>query len=344
MKRYKNLTAGLTAFIFLFTSLNSAYSATSLLNKSCKKVGSKTISLGKNLTCVSVSGIKIWKLTPKSSQKQLAKALPSIVPSFSIKHENDKVYATMIVNGQDLKVAEVENAEAIIYAKADGNYYKIGTSNWKVLAGTYSAGDQTINFSWPLLGGYKGKELAVEIKFQNSLGFGDKALKAIIIPAVEPTPTPTPASTPTSSSSSTVNQSQAELKAQSYLRNMSFSRSGLIKQLEFEGFSNADAIYGVDKQNADWSAQAFLKAQSYLRSTSFSRSGLIKQLEFEGFSNSESIFGVDKLKADWNTQAALKAQSYLRASSFSRTGLIKQLEFEGFTSEQAISGVNAAGL
>jgi hypothetical protein len=201
MKRYKNLTAGLTAFIFLFTSLNSAYSATSLLNKSCKKVGSKTISLGKNLTCVSVSGIKIWKLTPKSSQKQLAKALPSIVPSFSIKHENDKVYATMIVNGQDLKVAEVENAEAIIYAKADGNYYKIGTSNWKALAENYSAGNQTINFSWPLLGGYKGKELAVEIKYQNTLGFGDKALKAIIIPTVEPaptaSPTPTPSATPT---------------------------------------------------------------------------------------------------------------------------------------------------
>jgi len=154
----------------------------------------------------------------------------------------------------------------------------------------------------------------------------------------EPTPTPTP------TFSATLSQSNAVLRAQSYLKSSSFSRSGLIKQLEFEGFSNVDAVYGVDKQNTDWSAQAVLRAQSYLRSSSFSRSGLIKQLEFEGFSNSDSIYGVDKQNADWNAQAKLRAQSYLRSSSFSRSGLIKQLEFEGFTNEQAIFGVNATGL
>jgi hypothetical protein len=67
----------------------------------------------------------------------------------------------------------------------------------------------------------------------------------------------------------------------------------LIKQLEYEGFSNSDSINGVDKQNADWSAQAVLKAQSYLRTSSFSRSGLIKQLEYEGFTNEQAIFGVN---------------------------------------------------
>jgi hypothetical protein len=149
---------------------------------------------------------------------------------------------------------------------------------------------------------------------------------------------------PVSTSTSTVSQSNAVLRAQSYLRTSSFSRSGLIRQLEFEGFSNTDAVYGVDKQNADWNAQAVLRAQSYLRTSSFSRSGLIRQLEFEGFSNTDAVYGVDKQNADWNAQAVLRAQSYLRSSAFSRSGLIRQLEYEGFTTEQAIFGVAATGL
>jgi hypothetical protein len=107
------------------------------------------------------------------------------------------------------------------------------------------------------------------------------------------TPVPTSPSTPVPTSPSTVSQSSAVLRATSYLRTSSFSRSGLIRQLEFEGFSNADAIYGVDKQNADWRAQAVLRAQSYLRSSAFSRSGLIRQLEYEGFTNEQAIFGVN---------------------------------------------------
>ncbi|XKG11107.1 Ltp family lipoprotein [Sutcliffiella horikoshii] len=35
--------------------------------------------------------------------------------------------------------------------------------------------------------------------------------------------------------------------AQDYLDYTAFSRSGLIQQLEFEGFSNADATYAVDE-------------------------------------------------------------------------------------------------
>jgi hypothetical protein len=57
-------------------------------------------------------------------------------------------------------------------------------------------------------------------------------------------PTPTPTST--STSSSTVSQTNAVLRAQSYLRISSFSRSGLIRQLEYEGFTNEQAIFGVN--------------------------------------------------------------------------------------------------
>jgi hypothetical protein len=45
--------------------------------------------------------------------------------------------------------------------------------------------------------------------------------------------------------SETIGQKNARESAQSYLDSMSFSRSGLIDQLLFEGFSQAEAEYGV---------------------------------------------------------------------------------------------------
>lgn len=142
----------------------------------------------------------------------------------------------------------------------------------------------------------------------------------------------------------TVSQKNAAGSAASYLRYSSFSRTGLIKQLQFEGFSLEDATYGVDAQKADWFAQAVKSAASYLKSSAFSRTGLIKQMEFEGFSNAEAVHGVDAQKADWNSEAAKDAASYLKISSFSRTGLIDQLLFEGYTQSEAEFGVNSTGL
>jgi len=150
--------------------------------------------------------------------------------------------------------------------------------------------------------------------------------------------------TTTPSQSGTVSQRNAVSKAASYLRSSAFSRSGLIKQLEFEGFSTSDATYGVDAQDVDWNAQAVKKGASYLRTSSFSRTSLIGQLEYEGFSNSQSVYGTDSQNADWNAQAAKKAASYLKSSSFSRSGLISQLLYEGFTQAQAEYGVSTTGL
>ncbi|MFI5843834.1 Ltp family lipoprotein [Catenuloplanes sp. NPDC051500] len=92
----------------------------------------------------------------------------------------------------------------------------------------------------------------------------------------------------------TVSQKNAKEKAKDYLRFTAFSRSGLIKQLEFEGFSTKDATYGTDKQNADWNAQAAAKAKDYLGFTAFSRSGLIDQLEFEGFTTAQAEYGASQ--------------------------------------------------
>jgi hypothetical protein len=96
-----------------------------------------------------------------------------------------------------------------------------------------------------------------------------------------------------SSVKETVNQLNAKRKASSYLSISPFSRESLIKQLEFEGFSNSDAAYGVDAQNADWNAQAAKAAKNYLNITAFSRSGLIDQLLFEGYTKEQATFGVN---------------------------------------------------
>lgn len=88
-----------------------------------------------------------------------------------------------------------------------------------------------------------------------------------------------------------VGQKNALAKAKSYLAYTSFSYKGLIKQLEFEGFSYEEALYGVDNCDVDWKEQAAKKAKSYMDYSSFSRSGLIKQLEFEGFTNEQAEYG-----------------------------------------------------
>ena len=137
----------------------------------------------------------------------------------------------------------------------------------------------------------------------------------------------------------------AEAKAESYLNSSAFSYTGLIEQLEYEGFSESEAKYGADNCGADWKQQAVKKAKSYLSSSAFSYSGLKDQLLYEGFTEDEAQYGVDNCNGDWDEQAIKKAKSYLRSSpDMSRSRLIEQLQYEGFTYEQAVYGVEQAGL
>lgn len=89
----------------------------------------------------------------------------------------------------------------------------------------------------------------------------------------------------------TIGQRNALKKAKNYLDVMAFSYSGMIKQLEYEGYSNAEAVYGADNCGADWNEQAAKKAESYLDVMSFSRSGLIEQLTYEGFTQAQAEYG-----------------------------------------------------
>lgn len=107
--------------------------------------------------------------------------------------------------------------------------------------------------------------------------------------------TPTQISTPAveeESDTATMGEKNALSKALSYLKYAAFSYSGLINQLEFEGFTYEEAKYGVDNCGADWNEQAALKAESYLDFSAFSREGLIDQLEYEGFTREQAEYGV----------------------------------------------------
>lgn len=90
-------------------------------------------------------------------------------------------------------------------------------------------------------------------------------------------------------------QDNAIEKAESYLRNGAFSRQGLIEQLEYNKYSQADATFAVDHIEAtggvDWNDEAVEKADSYLRNGSFSLESLIEQLEYNKFTPAQAQFG-----------------------------------------------------
>jgi hypothetical protein len=91
--------------------------------------------------------------------------------------------------------------------------------------------------------------------------------------------------------SATTGQRNALGKATSYLSTSAFSKTGLAKQLKYEGFSDAEVAYGVDHVTVNWTEQADKKAASYMSYSSFSKSGLIKQLRYEGFTRDEAAHG-----------------------------------------------------
>ena len=90
----------------------------------------------------------------------------------------------------------------------------------------------------------------------------------------------------------TVGQKNALRSAEGYLKTMPFSKTGLIEQLKFSGFSIEDATYGANNSGADWKAQAVKAAEAYLKTMPFSKTRLIEQLEFSGYTHDQAVFGV----------------------------------------------------
>lgn len=102
---------------------------------------------------------------------------------------------------------------------------------------------------------------------------------------LSPEPMPTPEQ---------VELENAVMTAESYLEVMSFSRQGLIDQLEFEGFSGAVAEAAIPA-DVDWMAEAAESAQTYQEIMPMSRQGLVDQLRFDGFTPAEAEFGAQSV-------------------------------------------------
>lgn len=93
----------------------------------------------------------------------------------------------------------------------------------------------------------------------------------------------------------TVSQKNAIQTADKYIKYSAFSKSGLVEQLEYEGYSNEDATFAVENVEVDWREQAVIQAKNYLDYSAFSRSGLIDQLLYEGHSQEDANYAVNQV-------------------------------------------------
>jgi len=131
-----------------------------------------------------------------------------------------------------------------------------------------------------------GEALGLEVDWDNATA------TVILKHPSEAEPSPKPA--PADPSGMTTGQRNALEHAKRYLNISAFSRSGLIEQLEYEKYSNADATFAADNCGADWNEQAAKKAQRYLEISSFSRDSLIGQLEYDGFTHDQAVYGAEQ--------------------------------------------------
>ncbi|EKY26176.1 hypothetical protein HMPREF0216_02215 [Clostridium celatum DSM 1785] len=92
-----------------------------------------------------------------------------------------------------------------------------------------------------------------------------------------------------------IEKTNAIATAKNYLSFTSFSRSGLIHQLEYEGYSTEAATYAVDNIDVDWNQQCAKTAKNYMDYMAFSRDGLYQQLQYEGFTDEQIQYGLSSV-------------------------------------------------
>ena len=72
---------------------------------------------------------------------------------------------------------------------------------------------------------------------------------------------------------------------------MFYSRSTLLTQLQYDGFSAEEATYGADNCGADWNMQATVAATHLVASGITDKDGLVAQLQALGFTADEAVYG-----------------------------------------------------
>ena len=69
------------------------------------------------------------------------------------------------------------------------------------------------------------------------------------------------------------------------------SHDGLIKQLEYDGYTTDVATYAADNCSANWNKEAKEMAEQYMDSTTYTYKDMVQQLETEGFTKDQAKFG-----------------------------------------------------
>ena len=89
----------------------------------------------------------------------------------------------------------------------------------------------------------------------------------------------------------TENQQKALDKANEYVDTLPLSRKGLIKQLEYDGYTTDVATYAADNCSANWNKEAKEMAEQYMDSPTYTYKDMVQQLETEGFTKEQAKFG-----------------------------------------------------
>ncbi|MXV36588.1 MULTISPECIES: Ltp family lipoprotein [unclassified Saccharibacter] len=135
----------------------------------------------------------------------------------------------------------------------------------------------------------------------------------------------------------TPTQQNAFREAKSYLDSNSFSRIGLIHQLDSDivGFSKEDATVAVNALKVDWKEQAVKEAHSYLDIQGFSCKALVEQLS-SPYSDNYSM--------DEASYAAKKVGVCPSNMIFNSKGLEDVIDIHSGTGDKVRAFIDAGGL
>lgn len=199
--------------------------------------------------------------------------------------KEDRVYRLDIQDGEIITIeSEASGDGKYVVMLINGDENSLIFGQYDPLTGKIKANSEPIIF-------VRSEKESVYIQGQKVEISGTDSSKAKAAPK-EPSKS-TESQKQEGTSPATTGERNALKRAKEYLDYTAFSYSGLIEQLEFEGYSHKEAQYGADHCGANWKEQAAKKAQQYLDFSAFSRQALIEQLEFEGFTHSEAVYGVD---------------------------------------------------
>lgn len=81
-----------------------------------------------------------------------------------------------------------------------------------------------------------------------------------------------------------------------YLDSTGFSKDGLIRQMEHDGYETGRAQRAIQQIGPDWNEQAAKAAESYLRVEDYSKEELQDLLKKAGFTEDEAAAGAEAAK------------------------------------------------